>query len=853
MTRIQERVSRPMTRFLLSILLLALSVMPALPAAKKKAKKKTAAPAKVAPVGRHWSLADTKVHRDFPDAAMDAEGYTWIAYIEHDGKADVLKLAQHFNYGIVEVATISKPGVIHHPAVAISGDSIWCFWGQADERDVVSLRARRYTRIDLFDEQKLATSTASDTFADAGVDPAGRVWVTWQSLRRGQSDVYARHLDPKSKTWSDEIHVSKPEGGNWEPKLAFTDAKGAWVVFDSSRGGEFNLFLARVTQDGDVTEYQLTDSPEYEARASISSDFNGLSLWIAAERGRQRWGKDLRGHFPTDGLNGQKRIVLGQFDIAQKKFTEISVPAEGRPTPKPSTTVNLPVVTIHTDGNPLIGYRYYDRTHWNIALIKYHARKKQWTRPIELPDSAFGQDRRCQWVHKQNVAAKLVWPADNRTAKMAMTAGLHLTDLLRLDFEPLPVQPKSIFKLPDPKPYVNVPTPDRPRDDHHVWKHRGKTYRLVWGDVHRHTDFSNCRTGLDGCVVEHFRYAIDIAALDFMGTSDHTDIAKRYDPYEWWQTQKLVDVFYIPGRFNSVYAYEREQRFPWGHRNVVFAQRGGPIVYINRKLYENSQWHALYPTKPGALEITPMELWDVLRKYKKPVAVISHTGATGMGTDWDKYDRIDNTLENVVEIFQGARVSYEALGAPQPTVGLRVDEPYTPSAKAKPDFVKPPLPITDFGKQYNKGVYQRALNNGHKLGVFASSDHTSTHTSFGGVFVEENSRLGIIEGLAARRTIAATDKIFVHLTGNGNELGTIYETTSNPKLEFTIRGTAPIKRVTIVRNETNYKVYEPGTKDFERTFADTEPVSGENRYYLRIEQADGNMAWSSPVWVTVRK
>jgi hypothetical protein len=34
------------------------------------------------------------------------------------------------------------------------------------------------------------------------------------------------------------------------------------------------------------------------------------------------------------------------------------------------------------------------------------------------------------------------------------------------------------------------------------------------------------------------------------------------------------------------------------------------------------------------------------------------------------------------------------------------------------------------------------------------------------------------------------------------------------------------------------------------TWTDAEPLKGENRYYLRIEQVDGNMAWSSPLWVT---
>ncbi len=64
--------------------------------------------------------------------------------------------------------------------------------------------------------------------------------------------------------------------------------------------------------------------------------------------------------------------------------------------------------------------------------------------------------------------------------------------------------------------------------------------------------------------------------------------------------------------------------------------------------------------------------------------------------------------------------------------------------------------------------------------------------------------------------------------------------------------TAEIKRVTLVRNEENYQHWEPKAKLIAESFEDKSPVAGENRYYLRIEQADGNMTWSSPVWVQVK-
>ena len=60
--------------------------------------------------------------------------------------------------------------------------------------------------------------------------------------------------------------------------------------------------------------------------------------------------------------------------------------------------------------------------------------------------------------------------------------------------------------------------------------------------------------------------------------------------------------------------------------------------------------------------------------------------------------------------------------------------------------------------------------------------------------------------------------------------------------------------MTLVRNEKNHKVFDAikGIK-FEINLTDEDPVTDdESRYYVRVEQTDGNMAWSSPVWVTVK-
>ena len=67
---------------------------------------------------------------------------------------------------------------------------------------------------------------------------------------------------------------------------------------------------------------------------------------------------------------------------------------------------------------------------------------------------------------------------------------------------------------------------------------------------------------------------------------------------------------------------------------------------------------------------------------------------------------------------------------PQPTVGLTFGQPFNQGTHA------PAKQTTNFGKHVN-GVYQNCLANGHRLGVFANSDHISTNTSYGGVYANE--------------------------------------------------------------------------------------------------------------------
>ena len=87
----------------------------------------------------------------------------------------------------------------------------------------------------------------------------------------------------------------------------------------------------------------------------------------------------------------------------------------------------------------------------------------------------------------------------------------------------------------------------------------------------------------------------------------------------------------------------------------------------------------------------------------------------------------------VVEVYQGARRSYEYAGAPSPlgssTAGV-----------------------------LEAGTIRTMLEQGARLGLIASSDHWSNFFSFAVVYAEETTRESIFSAITARRCYGATDR-----------------------------------------------------------------------------------------------
>ena len=138
------------------------------------------------------------------------------------------------------------------------------------------------------------------------------------------------------------------------------------------------------------------------------------------------------------------------------------------------------------------------------------------------------------------------------------------------------------------------------------------------------------------------------------------------------------------------------------------------------------------------------------------------------------------------------------------------------------------------------------------MGVQSSSDHVSTHISYAAVYVDRLSRKAILDAYRARRSYAATDNIIVDFRIGGHAQGAEFEARLPPAVTAAVEGTGPIAKVSLIKN--NLVLFtQPGggASAVKFQFTDAAPAPGDSYYYIRVEQTDGQLAWSSPIWVRV--
>ncbi len=136
-----------------------------------------------------------------------------------------------------------------------------------------------------------------------------------------------------------------------------------------------------------------------------------------------------------------------------------------------------------------------------------------------------------------------------------------------------------------------------------------------------------------------------------------------------------------------------------------------------------------------------------------------------------------------------------------------------------------------------------------------------------GVLCDRLTRQNIFDALYNRHCYATTgERIVVGLFLAGSPMGTELSTGTKPGLHINrhlsgfVAGTAPLKKVELVRNGEVIQTFHSETNFLDFAYDDMIDLTKASIkapetgmlfafYYLRVIQADGHMAWSSPIWV----
>jgi hypothetical protein len=773
--------------------------------------------------------AEDPVQDDYPAFWVRYKtGKHYLAWAAYRQRKDRVLLAERDgpDGAWSEPKEVAGPG--DHFGVALAsthGETFWIVWASQHESNW-DLFARPYQDGKLGEEVRLTDGAGPDIWHTMTTDGRGRAWLVWQSFRDGQSDIFARCVDGDG--WHDPIRVSTAKANDWNPVVApDTKADRVWVGWDTYENGDYGIRVRSLSggPSPKLGEVLCPDtSPVFQAHPSLACDGAGR-LWAAWEQSGPQWGKDTGYQVrenPGTRLYQDRRVRVACLEGGKWRELEAdldkALPADLR------EFNGLPQLQGDTEGRMWLAFRHRTCRHpridgwatqarWDVYATAFLG--DRWMNPVALPYSSGRQDMRLSSQRDPRGSVYFAHASDNRDWAMPSLMERNLSVAVsRLSGAGRPAEARLRDRKISAIPVKRL----HPREAEQVARVRAhkveagtRTYRIYRGDMHRHTDISQDGVG-DGSLTDLFRYGLDAAALDFNVVTDHN--MGQNKEYPWWRTQKANDLYTIPGAFISLYGYERSVPYPNGHRNILWTERG----------------HRTLPVPQRAIRKQMAEDTGKLFEYLRRTGGICtpHTSATDQGTDWKEHD---DALEPVVELFQGYQSSYEAPGAPR-TLGETTDQIHGPY---KPD-----------------GFISLALAKGYRLGFQSSSDHISTHISYTCILAEEFSRKGLIEALKKRHSYAATDNVVLDVRMGTNIMGDEVR-TSNPSLDVIVHGTGPLDRVAVLRDGAVVHTEKPGKESEEARFHwdDAAPKKGDkdSYYYVRVVQKDGQMAWSSPIWV----
>jgi len=750
--------------------------------------------------GMPVNVTNNQGFNDFPALAAERDGALWLAWISYRDGRDELAVARLVNGKPEPVALALKhDGYVDRPCLAPDvREGVWLAWAMQVNGNwdvyaahLVAGKKPKIVRV---------TSDPSVEVKASAASSRGGLWIVWEGNAAGNRDIYcARLLDGKV---TDAERLTDNPTSDQNPTVCATERGHVYAAWDSFRGSNYDIYMRRRSGERWQAEVRLTREPALDRRPRLFSAAD--EAWIV-------WDNTafLRYHFSA---RGKKRVR-----VAKVRAGRLVSPKGLFGGSMLSRYVEMGSLAFDRQRRLWISIKRprNKRGDWDTWLLCYTG--GAWSKPMcvagaldgiarPAPIVVIGDELHVAWQSddRPNRPERILYQGEQHsniyTNKLLLSQIAPPVESLQLvDYTP-PAEPSDLAKL---REQFNEDTPTRFQIE---W--RGKKLNLYWGEFHEHTDISQCNARGDGTPDTNFAEMRDIARMDFGALTDH---GQDMIPYDWHHLQKVTSINNDPRRFVTFLGEEwagarvnvrdpSRKAGGYGHRNIIFADER-------------------YPRHFDPCDNTPPDkLWKILRDTNQ-ITIPHQLADGGSRTDWYY---TDEHMQPVAEIFQN-RGSYEYYEAP------RMARIFTPG-----------FAIHD------------AWASGIVIGVIASPDHGGGGGK-AGIFAPELTREAILDACRARHTYGTTAaKIFMDVRVNGMLMGEWVkgvDPKAHVRLSAKVIGAGKLKQVEVCKDNTFVHVVSPESDRVEFEFVDTQPRKKRSYYYVRAIQEDGEIAWSSPVWI----
>ena len=773
-------------------------------------------------------------HNYSPFVEIDDENRIWVLWLRFDGEKENICLKKFENTTWSEEIKINREKVmIYSPCiVSLPKNGVWVFWGEKKEK-FWKLCGKNYdaegnlkNTWEYTDETRLYNLRSHR-------DRRGVIYLVWESHSPGKTVI--KMLKIKGNNFSSPQVISNPLFNSYDPSLASDSQGNLWIVYSSFRKGNYDIYSRFYSSGGELSREEKVnwiDAYSYYPTVAVDSQDRVWFSFVSYPGGYR-----LKEQFPLvkTGLRRKEHsfwlahryiycvcLDRGKWYVPIKK----DAPQPSRCTgvvPLPENAI-YPRVVFDRYGKLWIFYRCFHFNEktcaWRSQINAVYHRGEGWSSSVkECKEEFLGDAEPISLVEDREGKFWYVWQADHR--RFPEYFEKENGEEIYLGYlDPKDMEGTSPELYPLTRGYTPVifSSSEIERD----LTVGGKRFRLVFGNIHRHSQISGCDRPYNGSFDLHYRHARDVMGESFSALTDH---GTSGDDLNWYRNLKAVALYHFPRFFVVLPSVE----WTASERKGV-EKLGESLGHYNIHYFGEEREAVPYTARDFGYSDTPDRVWKLLGN-KKALTIVHHPA------DWDHHhawDYYNPQFEPVVEIFQDLRGSAEFRGCPG-TTGWR----QTP----------------------REGCFvQDALKKGFKLGFIGGGDHFGV--AMAGVYVENLTRQGLFEAFKRRRCFATTGiKFFLDFRLNEAFMGEVLKRKAVKRriIYVHVKGPVKIYSITIVRN--NKDIYTLSGRNEEESFEyhDEEPWEKLIRpreygnpsiyYYLRIIFENGEMGWSSPIWL----